>query len=62
MSEKQPELSDWIEDCPCPILARVISDVKDLEYLQTITHIYDENTLVLVPIKTLKELKENISV
>ena len=59
--EKDAEqtLAAWLDRCPSPVVARVISESLDIRWLATCASLYDPKTLVVVPISALREF-ENI--
>ncbi len=56
MNEKST--SEWIEECPEIVISRVITDIDDLKFLATTKYLYNTDTLVVVPVKTLKRMLE----
>jgi hypothetical protein len=53
-------LEEWLEQSPLPVVGRVVDSVDDIRMLALSAAIYDENTLVLIPIKTLEQLINSI--
>jgi hypothetical protein len=59
MKKKTEELlADWLKSCPCPVVARVITDCVDLMGLSISASLYDPRTLVVIPLATLEEFEK----
>ena len=48
----------WLESCPIPVLGKVQDDPTKLHHIISISHIYDDEMLVVVKLKTLDRLKD----
>lgn len=56
MENKEKELKEWLEVCPLPVIARVMDDKNDLRHVAMTHFLYEENTLIAVPLSTLASL------
>jgi hypothetical protein len=53
-----PELKEWLEHCPQPVVARVIESELDLRHLMITHSVYEENVLVVIDLKSIANCKE----
>ena len=53
---KATKTRKWLDSCPHPIVARVVTEPEDLLHIANTTMCYEENTLVAVPIESLHNL------
>lgn len=56
MKNKQKELEKWLEACPLPVISRVMDDKTDIRFLAASHFMYEEDTLVVIPLNTLASL------
>ena len=50
------ELEEWLKACPLPVIARVINDENALRHVAITHFVYEENTLIAIPLSTLASL------
>lgn len=56
MENKEKELKKWLEACPLPVIGRVIDDENDIHHVAMTHFVYEENTLIAIPLSTLAAL------
>lgn len=56
MKSKEKELEEWLKACPLPVIARVMDDKNDLRHVAMTHFLYEENTLIAIPLNTLTSL------
>ena len=56
MESKEKELKEWLEACPLPVIGRVMDDENDLRHVAITHFVYEENTLIAMPLSTLASL------
>lgn len=56
MNNKANELNKWLNACPLPVIARVITEVNDLRHILTSSHIYEDNMLLVVDLKKISKI------
>ena len=49
-------IHEWLATCPLPVVGRIIDDTQDLISLGISTPLYEEQTLVVIPLETLYQL------
>ena len=49
------DINEWLDSCPKPV-TRVITDAVDLRFLAASAYAYEDNTLVVTTLETLKAL------
>lgn len=49
----------WLDSCPVPVIARVLSEQDDIEFLSSSSFIYEKGMLVVIELQSLKTLLEN---
>lgn len=52
------KIEDWLHKCPTVVVARVMDDVMYLRHLAISSSLYQEGTLVVIPLDTLVEIFE----
>lgn len=50
------DISKWLDDCPTVVLGRIIEEIESLKSISIAGHIYGDDTLVVVPVKTIREI------
>ena len=53
------DIEKWLDDCPLPVVGRVIDNNNDLRYLGYSAHIYETGMLVVIDIRALNKEKDN---
>ena len=56
MESKEKELKKWLEACPLPVIGRVVDDKNYLRHIAITHFVYEENTLIAIPLNTLASL------
>lgn len=57
---KEEKLNKWLEKCHTIVLHRIIERPEELLNLSITNHVYDENTLVCIPITILPKFEKLI--
>lgn len=47
-------MNEWLEQCPQPVIAKVMTDATELRFMVASAYAYEEGTLVVTTIETLK--------
>jgi len=55
------DIEKWLDDCPLPVVGRVIDNNNDLRYLGYSAHLYQTEMLVVIDIRALNKEKDNES-
>lgn len=50
----------WLDKCPLPVIGRIVTSADDARMIAISAAIYDKETLVVLPIKTLEQLINSI--
>ena len=50
------ELEEWLKACPLPVIARVVDDENALRHIAITHFVYEDNTLIAIPLSTLASL------
>ena len=56
MENTKKELEEWLEDCPLPVIGRVIDNEETIRHLAITHFVYEEDTLIAIPLSTLASL------
>ena len=51
-------IEHWLEQCPQPVVARVIDSELDLRHLLITHSVYEENVLVVIDLKSVANCME----
>jgi hypothetical protein len=53
-------VEQWLEESPLPIVGRIVTSVDDVRMIALSAAIYNKDTLLVIPIKTLEQLINSI--
>ena len=53
-------LEQWLQDSPLPVVGRIVDSVDDARWIALSAEIYEKETLIIIPIKTLEQLINSI--
>lgn len=55
-TESNKEIREWLDSCPSPVIARVVEDIEDIRHIGMTSFVYEEGTLIVIPVETVGEL------
>ena len=56
MEDKEKDLEEWLDACPLPVIGRVIDNEEAIRHVAMTHFVYEENTLIAIPLSTLASL------
>ena len=58
--EEHLKLSEWLDECPKPVIGRVLDKQVGIKYLLSTSHVYASDVLVCINLKELAKLQEAV--